>query len=167
MEAVGLERAHLVGHSMGGYVSVRLAAGWPELVRRLVLVAPAGVPAERSMLGHLVPLLLAACYATPAFMPVLVRDALRMGPSTLWRAARDLLAEDVREDLRNIEAPTLLIWGENDPLIPPAVGDLLREKIPTSRLLLLQRAGHVPMFDQPKEFDAALLAFLAGDLVGE
>src|ERR671916_1565462 len=167
MEAVGLRRAHLVGHSMGGYLSVRLAASRPELVRRLVLVAPAGVPTERSMLGHLVPLLLAARYATPAFMPVLVRDALRTGPMTLWRAARDLLAEDVRGDLRNIEAPTLLVWGENDPLIPPAVGDLLREEIPNPRLLLLQRAGHVPMFDQPKEFDAALLAFLAGELVGE
>lgn len=167
MEAVGLRRAHLVGHSMGGYLSVRLAASRPELVRRLVLVAPAGVPTERSMLGHLVPLLLAARYATPAFMPVLVRDALRTGPMTLWRAARDLLAEDVRGDLRNIEAPTLLVWGENDPLIPPAVGDLLREEIPDSHLLLLQRAGHVPMFDQPKEFDAALLAFLAGKSVGE
>ena len=167
MEAVGLRRAHLVGHSMGGYLSVRLAASRPELVRRLVLVAPAGVPTERSMLGHLVPLLLAARYATPAFMPVLVRDALRTGPMTLWRAARDLLAEDVRGDLRNIEAPTLLVWGENDPLIPPAVGDLLREEIPDSHLLLLQRAGHVPMFDQPKEFDAALLTFLAGEWVGE
>jgi pimeloyl-ACP methyl ester carboxylesterase len=167
MVAVGLERAHLVGHSMGGYVSVRLAASRPELVRRLVLVAPAGVPTERSMLEHLVPLLLAARYATPAFVPVLVRDGLRTGPVTLWRAARDLLAEDVRGDLRNIQAPTLLVWGENDPLISPSVGDLLREEIPNSRLLLLQRAGHVPMFDQPKEFDAALLAFLAGGLVGE
>jgi pimeloyl-ACP methyl ester carboxylesterase len=167
MEAAGLERAHLVGHSMGGYASVRLAASRPELVRRLVLVAPAGVPAKRSMLGHLVPLLLTARCASPAFMPVLVRDALRMGPMTLWRAARDLLAEDVRGDLENIEAPTLLVWGENDPLIPPAVGDLFRKKISNSRLLSLQKAGHVPMFDQPREFDAALLAFLAGERVGE
>jgi pimeloyl-ACP methyl ester carboxylesterase len=105
MEAAGLERAHLVGHSMGGYASVRLAASRPDLVRRLVLVAPAGVPTERSMLEHLVPLLLTARCASPTFMPVLVRDALRMGPMTLWRAARDLLAEDVRGELGNIEAP--------------------------------------------------------------
>ena len=118
MKAVGIERAHLVGHSMGGYVSVRLAASRPQAVRRLVLVAPAGVPAGRSMVGHLLPLLLAVRHAIPAFMPVLIRDALKMGPATLWRAARDLLAEDIREDLRKIESPTLLIWGENDPLIP-------------------------------------------------
>jgi pimeloyl-ACP methyl ester carboxylesterase len=167
MEAVGLERAHLVGHSMGGYVSTRLAASRPEVVSRLALVAPAGVPAGRSMLGHLFPLLLAARYATPAFLPMLVRDALRMGPTTLWRAARDLLAADVRADLRKIQAPTLLVWGENDPLIPPAVGDLLRREIPDSRLLLLRGAAHVPMYDRPAQFDAALLAFLAGEPVGE
>ena len=90
-----------------------------------------------------------------------------MGPITLWRAARDLLAEDVRADLRKIQAPTLLVWGENDPLIPPTVGDLLRREIPDSRLLLLREAAHVPMYDRPAEFDAALLAFLAGEPVGE
>ncbi len=167
METVGVNRTHLVGHSMGGYVCLRLAARSPEAVHRLVLVAPAGVPAGRSMWGYFVPLLLAGRHATPSFLPLLVRDALRMGPVTLWRAARDLLAEDVREDLRSIEAPTLLLWGENDPLIPPAVGDLLREEIVDSRLLILEKAAHVPMFDRPDEFNAALLAFLAGERVGE
>ena len=166
MNAVGLERAHLVGHSMGGYVCLRLAASRPEAVRRLVLVAPAGVPTGRSMLGHLGPLLGAARYATPSFLPVLLRDALRTGPATLWRAAKDLLAEDVREDLRRIEAPTLLIWGQRDTLVPPAAGDLLREEIPGCRLLVLEGASHVPMFDRPEEFDAALLAFFAGAPVG-
>jgi len=163
MEGVGLERAHLVGHSMGGYVSIRLAAQRPGAVHRLVLVDPAGVPTGRSMLGYLGPLLGALRYAAPSFVPVLVRDATRMGPATLWRAARDLLAEDVREDLRRIEAPTLLLWGENDTLVPPAIGDILRAEIPDSRLLILKRASHVPMFDRPEEFNAALLAFLAGE----
>ena len=167
MGAVGLERAHLVGHSLGGYVCLRLAASTPEVVRRLVLVAPAGVPTGRSMVGHLGPLLGAALSATPAFLPVLVRDALRAGPATLWRAARDLLAEDVSEDLRRIAAPTLLVWGERDTLVPPATGDLLRKVIEDSRLLVVEGAGHVPMFERPEEFDAALLAFLAGETVGD
>lgn len=167
MEAVGLERAHLVGHSMGGYVCLRLAARRPEAVRRLTLVSPAGVPTGRSMIGHLLPLLGAARHATVRFLPLLLRDALRMGPVTLWRAARGLLAEDVREDLRRIEAPTLLVWGEKDTLIPPAIGDLLREEIPDSGLLIMEGAAHVPMFDRPDEFNAALLAFLRGESVGE
>ena len=167
MDAVGLKRAHLVGHSMGGYICLNLAASRPEAVRRLVLVAPAGVPTGRSMVGYLGPLLGAALYARPSFLPVLVRDALRTGPTTLWRAARDLLAEDARLGLRRVEAPTLLIWGERDPLVPPAIGDLLRGEIPDSRLLVLERSAHVPMFDRPEEFDAALLAFLAGASVGD
>ena len=152
---------------MGGYICLRLAASRPATVRRLVLVAPAGVPTGRSMVGHLGPLLAAARHASPSFLPVLLSDAVRMGPSTLWRAARDLLAEDVREDLRCIEAPTLLLWGQRDPLVPPTVGDLLREEIPDSRLLVLDGAAHVPMFDRPEAFDAALLAFLAGEPVGD
>src|SRR3712207_2346291 len=55
MEAAGLERAHLVGHSMGGYICLRLAASRPAAVHRLVLVAPAGVPTGRSVVGHLGP----------------------------------------------------------------------------------------------------------------
>lgn len=168
MEAVGLEEAHLVGHSMGGYVCLRLAAQRPDTVRRLVLVAPAGVPPGRSLFGHLVPLLRATRNAAPSFLPVLAYDAIRTGPVTLWRAARDLLAEDVREDLRSIDAPTLLIWGENDPLVPPSVGDLLRREIADSRLLVLKDAGHVPMFDRPREFNAALLTFISGgELIGD
>ena len=167
MDAVGLERAHLVGHSMGGSICLRLAASRPEAVRRLVLVAPTGVPTGRSMIGYLGPLFGAALYARPSFLPVLVWDALRAGPATLWRAARDLLAEDLREDLQRIGAPTLLVWGERDTLVPPAVGDLLQGEIPGSRLLVLERAAHVPMFDRPKEFNAALLSFLAAELVGD
>ena len=167
MDAVGLERVHFVGHSMGGYICLRFAASRPEAVRRLVLVAPAGVPTGRSMVGYLGPLLGAALYARPSFLPVLVRDALRTGPATLWRAARDLLAEDLREDLRRVATPTLLVWGERDTLVPPAVGNLMREEIPGSRLLVLARAAHVPMFDRPKEFNAALLSFLAAEPVGD
>ena len=167
MEAVGLRKAYLVGHSMGGYVCLRLAAQRPEAVRRLVLVAPAGVLAGRPLLGHLVPLVLAARQAAPSFLPILTYDALRTGPATLWRAARDLLAEDVRKELRSIHVPTLLVWGEKDPLVPRSVGELLRREIARSQLLVLENAGHVPMFDRPQGFNAALLAFFSADVLGD
>jgi pimeloyl-ACP methyl ester carboxylesterase len=166
MEAVGLESAHLVGHSMGGYLSLKLAARRPEAVRTLVLVDPAGIPSGRTMIGHLGPLLLSARYARPAFFPVLVRDALYAGPFTLLRTARALLAEDVRGDLGRIEKPTLLVWGSLDPLIPSSIGDVMRAEIPDSRLLIIEGAGHNPMFDCPEDFNGALLAFLAGETVG-
>ena len=167
MEAVGLEQADVVGHSMGGYISLRLAAQRPEAVRRLVLVAPAVLPAGQSLLGQVLPLLLSARHMKPSFLPVVTGDALRMGPVTLWRTARDLLRGDVREEVRSVRAPTLLIWGENDTLVPPTIGHLLRREIPDSRLLIMEKAGHVPMFDRPRKFDAALLTFLTGEVVGE
>lgn len=167
MEAVELERAHLVGHSMGGYICLRLTADHPEAVHCLVLVAPAGVWDRRTIGGHLVPLVKAIRHATLSFLPILFADALRAGPATLWRAARELLAEDVREHLGAIRAPTLMIWGEHDVLVPPTIGHLMRQEIAHSRLLLLDGAGHVPMFDRPREFNAALLRFLAGETVGE
>ena len=167
MEALDLRQAHLVGHSMGGYICLRLAADCPSAVRCLVLVAPAGVPSGRSLIGHLIPLGRTLRYATPRFLPVLASDALRAGPVTLWRAAQQILAEDVRQYLASITARTLLVWGERDVLVPPSLGRVLRAEIANSRLLILPGAGHVPMFDRPAEFNAAVLKFFAGAPVGE
>ena len=165
--AVGIGPCHLVGHSMGGYIAVRLTARRPDLVRRLTLVAPAGVPTGRRMASYGVPLLAASLAATPSFLPVLALDVMRAGPLTILRAARELLAEDVRDDLRAIATPTLLIWGDRDPLVPPSLGPAMREEIRDARLVLLRGAGHVPQFDCPQEFNAALLRFLAGEAVGD
>jgi pimeloyl-ACP methyl ester carboxylesterase len=146
---------------------MRVAATQPELVERLILVSPAGIPKFRSILGYALPLLLATRYLTPGFLPVLAYDALRAGPLTLLRAAQDLLSRDVRTYLKLIKVPTLLVWGVNDSLVPPVLGDVLRQEIAHSHLLLLKKAGHVGMFDRPEEFNAAVLAFLRGEEVGK
>jgi pimeloyl-ACP methyl ester carboxylesterase len=160
MEAVGLKQAHLVGHSMGGYICLWIAAHRPEYVRRLVLVAPTGLPLKPSLVGNFFPLLQSAFHTVPSFWPILIYDAVRAGPGTLWRAAQDLLSKDIQEDLKCIRAPTLLVWGIHDCLVPPILATVLQKEIANARLLLLKKAGHVPMFDRPQEFNAALLAFL-------
>lgn len=87
-------------------------------------------------------------------------DALRAGPWTLWRAARDMLADDVRADLAAVRAPTLLVWGERDALVPPTLAASFADTLPDTRLALLPRAGHVPMQERPGDFAAAVLGFL-------
>jgi pimeloyl-ACP methyl ester carboxylesterase len=167
MDAAGIPRAHLVGHSMGGYISLRLAAHYPEAVDRLALVAPVGIPLHGSLLAHLIPLLVQAGPATPSLLPLMLYDVIRTRPTTRWRAGLNVLAEDARRDAAAISAPTLLIWGENDPVIPSSSGDLMRREIPDCRLLLMPGTSHVPMFERPGEFNDALLRFLAGESVGE
>ena len=166
MEVVGIKQAHFIGHSMGGYVCLRIAAHKPHIVKRLILIAPAAIPAYSSVLGYTRPLLAAMRVLSPAFFPILIYDALRAGPLMLLRATRDLVSRDIRTSLQEITVPTLMIWGENDTLVPLALSDLLRAEIPDAHLLIIKKAGHVVMFDQSQQCNAAMLAFLGGANVG-
>lgn len=161
MEAVGVRHADLVGHSMGGYICLRLAATHPELVRRLVLAAASGVPTGRTLTGSLLPLTGALLRSVPRFWPILVYDAARSGPGMLLQASREILASDIREALDRIAVPTLILWGEHDTLLPPPCGALLKAQIRGSRLIVLSGAGHVPMFERPIQFNAAMRGFLS------
>jgi pimeloyl-ACP methyl ester carboxylesterase len=166
MEALGLRRAHLVGHSMGGYICLRLAALRPEVVHRLVLAAPAVMSLSHSVLGHVLPLFHTTRRVSRRFLLTLTYDAMRAGPLTLLRAAHDLVTREVREELEKVSAPTLLLWSADDLMVPAAIGAALRQKMPTARLHILKQGGHVPMFDQASDFNAAVLAFLAGEPIG-
>ena len=161
LDAAGIARTHLVGHSLGAFVCARLAARRPELVDRLVLVAPAGVP-ERSLVRSVVPLAAGLRSASPAFLRLLVTDALRAGPLTVLRAARDLLDDDLRDELERVCVPTLLVWGGRDPIVPFRQARTFRALLPDARLVVLRDARHVPMVEQPAAFNDAVTAFLAG-----
>lgn len=160
IEALGIAPVSLVGHSMGAAICIRAAAERRDAVDRLVLVAPIGLSVDRSLLGHVFPLLVTLRRSSPRFLWLVAQDAARAGPRTLWGSARKVLAEDVREALRAVSAPTLLLFGENDSLVPPALGEVFRRAIAGSRLVVLDGAGHVPMFDRPQAFNTAVLAFL-------
>ena len=166
METVPAQPSHLVGHSMGGHICLRVAMERPDLVDRLALVAPAIWFAHDSIFSKVVPLMRETQRFSPSFFATLSYDALRAGPATLLRSARDLLGQKVERNLEAIQAPTLLIWGEHDPIVPVSTGYELRHLIPNSRLLVLKDASHVPMFHDARRFNAALLHFLRGDPVG-
>jgi pimeloyl-ACP methyl ester carboxylesterase len=152
----------LVGHSLGGLVCARLAAERPDLVRRLVLVAPAGALPSAALRAHVLPLAATLARSGPRLVRLAALDAARAGPATLWRAARQLLSYDVRADLASVRAPTLLLWGERDGLVPPSLGEAFRAMLPDARLQLLAGAGHNPMVERPDAFARAVLDFLDG-----
>jgi pimeloyl-ACP methyl ester carboxylesterase len=166
MEAAGVMRAHFIGHSMGGAICMQLAALHPDVVSRLVLVSPAVMLPLHSLAEGIIPLLMGIKHLTPSFSCILLYDGLRAGPVTFLRAARDLLMQDLCDDMQMISAPTLLIWGEDDTQVPASLGPVLRQKLADARLLTLKKAGHVSMFQRPDEFNSAVLAFLGGQAVG-
>lgn len=167
MEAVGLRRAHFIGHSMGGYICMLLAARCPELVESMVLVSPAAIPRARTVFGYFVPLINSLISFEPSFFPILLYDALRAGPFTLLQALQDIVMVQAYEIMSKITVRTLIVWGDKDFLVPPKFGHIIRQELPNACLLTLVKAGHISMYDQPREFNAAVLAFLSGEWVGE
>jgi len=75
-------------------------------------------------------------------------------------------AADVSADLPAVAAPTLLVWGSRDALVPPSIGPRMHAQIPDARLIVLDGAGHVAQYDRPHPFNEAALAFLAEDQAG-
>jgi pimeloyl-ACP methyl ester carboxylesterase len=158
VRAVGLDSVDVVGHSLGGLVAAELAATEPERVRRLALVAPAGIPCGRGLPNRAVRLV-ETLYDVRRRLPTIVGDAVRAGPLGLVHGAVYVSVRDLRAELASVRAPSLLVWGEHDRLVPLPVAEEWQRALPGARLVLLQ-CGHVPMWEVPDELAACLLAFL-------
>ena len=163
LDHLDLARVSLVGHSMGGLIAAELAADAPERVDRLVLVDPATLPLQTDLMRHMLSLVQELRTISPSFLPVLIADALRAGPLTLWRATTALMLADLRPKLAQIRARTLAIWGEHDALVPLALAQQLAQYLRYEELVVIKGAGHVPMWDCPRAFNRVLTEFLLGD----
>jgi pimeloyl-ACP methyl ester carboxylesterase len=162
LRVTGLTDFALVGHSMGGQIALHIATQhcMPE---RLVLVNASGLPREWSLrdAGRFVARALPPRnWGAPTFVPTIAADALRAGPRALLLAAHHLLSDDVTPLLPLVTCPTLLIWGELDPLVPLEYGRAMFERIAGARFVVLSDAAHNPMADRPAEFNRVLLEFL-------
>ena len=149
---------HLVGNSMGGQIALHLAARRPDLVRSLVLVNSTGIPFEIAPGAHIENLVVPS--GAMSFARVLTRDVFRAGPTAMAVAFARLLRDDARPIMRRLSMPVLLLWGERDPLVPLTYAQQMLEAIPNSHLEVIHHAGHVPMWENPRAFNDALLAFL-------
>lgn len=174
----------LVGNSLGGAVALQLGVSRPELVRRLVLSAPAGFTHPRALLafaaGHLlgplttlrralgVPLvgsaairraLLYGAIADPAQLPAddarMMLEASR-GSTRIGAAVETVLESDLRPQLARVQAPLGVIWGTHDRVVPIAALDRIRTVRPDVAVETLDDAAHVPQVERPAEFVGAL-----------
>ena len=191
MDHLGVERAALVGNSMGGAVVAVLAADQPERVSALVLVDAAGFnldPREQPGMVRLVTSPVAPLLARLPGRRILVERSLRevfhdgrhvtderlseylaasRRPGSVAAMRSLILSMDghstaVRERLPRIQAPTLVVWGREDRWIPLAHADLFVEAIPGARKVVLDACGHMPQAETPDAVGRLLQEFLGG-----
>ncbi len=158
IESSFTEPVHVVGNSMGGQTAIHLAARRPDLVRSLTLVNSTGIPFELTVGPHIENLLIPR--GALSFSTILARDALRSGPMSIALAFARLLRDDARPLLKLIRVPTLLVWGEHDPLVPLTYARQIAEIIPAARLVTVPGAGHIPFWENAEFFNRAILDFL-------
>jgi non-heme chloroperoxidase len=180
VSGLGLRNVALVGHSLGSFAAQEVAAGAEaSRIRRLVLVgsAPFG-PRDPAVLSDLKSLFgglkdpidpgLARDFQIsttfralpPLFLETMIGEVQRV-PARLWNEFGSSLAT-LRpvEHLRDIKAPTLLVWGDKDALITKADQDALLAGIQGSRLVVYAGTGHAPHWEEPERFARDLVAFL-------
>ena len=186
-QALGIERLHLVGNSLGGMVAWLYASTYPDAVDRLVLIDPSGFPLDQTpaviQLAKLPVFNLFLRYFTPkAFIrknlkevfynDALITDAMvdRYYDLTCFEGNRQAFidrAKIEREDythlLGSIHAATLILWGENDAWIPVTDAARFKNAIPQSQVYIMPNTGHVPMEERPQESLSIALAFLEED----
>ena len=180
-----LDSIMLVGHSMGGNIALELALARPDLVRRLVLSDPAADPpgmppftrsyldrrrgwvALRASMALARPLSLVGDRVPHAHRGGIVLPALRRvaymsrHDAEALRALLDgLFANPIGPRLAEVRQPTLVISGEFDPLVPPALSRRVAETIPGARYVVIRGAAHTPMDERPHEFARVVIEFL-------
>jgi pimeloyl-ACP methyl ester carboxylesterase len=170
LESLSISRCFLVGHSLGGRISVRLAALAPDLVQAAVLIGAPGVPFKRTVQQQVYSTVVRTLVKLAKRVDSLVGTrffahylAPRFGSQDYQAAGnlRKTLVKVVNEDLtaeaRSIKAPTLLIWGEKDPQAPLAIGQRYNELLAHSELLVLPHRGHEPFADVGAHLIAAYI----------
>lgn len=175
MDGLGIDKADLVGHSMGSFIAQFFAARFPSRVGRLVLVSSAASLAHKSAVLDLkphidalqdpVPKSFAVDFQTPSnpvpagFMEMILSETMKV-PAHVWRSAfSELLRVNHEPILGEISAPTLLLWGNQDGMFVRQDQEVLLSGIADSRLEEFE-TGHCPHWEKPEETSRVLEGFL-------
>jgi pimeloyl-ACP methyl ester carboxylesterase len=190
-DAVGVTDCVIVGNSMGGFVAAEATISQPDRFEQLVLVSAAGVSSARlrreptevaaRMIAAGIPLAFKA--QTRSFRRRRARalafrgifdDPAALPPELVWEffdggtraesfveALSSLAGYDFLDRLEEVEVPTLIVWGAQDHVVPPADALGYADRIGGARLEVFDRCGHVPMAERPVRFNRLLEEFLA------
>jgi pimeloyl-ACP methyl ester carboxylesterase len=176
LRALEVERGNLLGESLGGWIAASFALQFPDAVDKLILVDAAGVWGDvtelpidlhvstRAHLREVFDLLLyQPSVASEELVDLAYELHLARGDGyTIDSVVRNLQSgrERLDETIGNLKAPVLIIWGEQDRMIPVSVGRRLQQLIAGSRLEVIAECGHLPALEKPVEFVRRVLSFL-------
>ncbi len=182
MERMGLARAPVMGHSMGGTVSLSLALTYPHRVSKVAVV---GSPVVGTGLSFLLKLagnrqIAWLLYMVPGILPLIVKmaspfyardwrtwygmfekDISQTTMESFFASIRDLRFTDLRPRLHELRIPVMGIYGRKDNIVSPNQGEVIREGAKNHIVEYFDESGHFPMLDQTNRFHETVLKFLA------
>lgn len=178
MRALGVQRAHICGLSLGGVVAIALHHAAPDACASLVLADtfaahPEGeaildrsrTALESGSLRHMAEArvdVLLAQPADPAVRSEVIETMGRIDPAAYLIGAEAVWLADQRERAHEIRVPTLVICGSQDRVTPPALSHVLTGLIPGAQHALIEGAGHLGNLERPDEFNTLVGAFIRG-----
>jgi 3-oxoadipate enol-lactonase len=184
MRGLGIRQAHFIGVSMGGFIALELALSYPQMVEKLVLVVtsaggPGHISPSRDIMALMTPIpgyeigdaarKVCTAVSAPGFAQshpeefdifVEIARYRPMSEAAYFRQLAACRGHDVSQQVHQITAPTLVIHGDVDPLVPLENGLHLARTIPGARLIVYPQTGHIPEVERAEEFNRDILAFL-------
>ena len=186
MEALDIENAHILGISMGGYIAQQIASSYPEKVRSLILASssfggPNAIPADKKTMALLVAVPTETLSKEQAremrynaiFSPLFLQENKLMikqteewvdqYPTPIYAQVHQssaVLAFNAETEVKQISAPTLILQGDSDLVIPPKNAEMLADCISTSKLILIEGGSHMSFIESHDKFNNAVLNFI-------
>ena len=169
----GYQKVIVLGNSLGGHIALIYALANPDKIKGVVLTGSSGL--FESAMGDSYPRRgdydyikkkAELTFYDPKFASKELVDELfdivndRAKVIRVLATAKSAIRQNLAEEVAKISAPTLLIWGNNDTITPPFVGEEFHKLIPNSQLFFIDKCGHAPMMEQPEEFNRYLGKFL-------
>lgn len=168
-----LSKFHILGNSLGGHIALLYALKEPSHVLSIILTGSSGLY-EKAM-GTTFPRRedkeyirkkIQSTFYDPASASDAMIDEVFAAVNDRGKViraismAKSALRHNLSDKLGQINAPTLLIWGKQDAITPPFVGEKFKELLPNSTLFFIDKCGHAPMLERPEEFNKYLTDFL-------
>jgi pimeloyl-ACP methyl ester carboxylesterase len=182
LDALGIDRVMVVGHSMGGMVALKTAISYPD---RIMRVATIGAPIDGDSLSWLLKLtdrpLFADAFARLPWLrrklfrfflgetgdraiSEMIDDSVKSSANTLRYAVSSMWRTDLRPELSRLRVPTLIVHGGRDDIVNPNQADLF-EQVATAQVVMMPRSRHFPFLDEAEIFNDVLMRFLKAGAV--